>query len=198
LRHGETELNTKEVNAYRSWSDVPLDAKGFGQAKAASKFLKKYDIKAVVTSPLLRAFTTANIAAPSNVEIEQTRGLLPWHLGLFSGTSREKNEPALHLFITNPSVTVPNGESLADFENRQFIFFQRYLERARTVGLTLFVAHTSNAVALNNFLEGAESIEPEVGESVKPGGVGAIYFDGTQHYFESIFGEDEPAKFGGS
>jgi broad specificity phosphatase PhoE len=196
LRHGSTEAN--EQNLYRSWGDWNLDDIGVAQAKAAAKFLKVYDIKHVVSSPLLRAFTTANIVTPTDVDIEQTRGLLPWHLGLFSGTSRDKNEEALHLFIANPEVTVPNGESLEAFENRQFTFFQNYLERARKVGLTLFVAHTSNAVALNNFLEGGDSIEPEVGEAVQPGGIGAIYYDGKQHYFETIFGEEKPAEFGGS
>ena len=65
-------------------------------------------------------------------------------------------------------------------------------------GLTLYIAHTSNVTALQNFCEGMENIEPEMGESVKPGGVGAIYYDGEFHRVEPIFGQAEVAAFGGS
>jgi broad specificity phosphatase PhoE len=195
LRHGETEGNRE--NLYRSWGDFDLNDKGVKQAKEASKFLKQFKFKRVLTSPLLRAFSTANIVTPQDTKIEQTRGLLPWHLGVFSGMQRDKSEEALRLFIRNPGIEVPRGESLLNFENRSFVFFQHSLNEARN-NLTLFVGHTSNCTALNNFLEDEDTIEPEMGDSVQPGGIGAIYWDGKQHSFEVIFGNEEPAKFGGS
>jgi len=39
-------------------------------------------------------------------QIEQTRGMLPWHLGLFSGISRKDNMKALRLFVHNPEVCI--------------------------------------------------------------------------------------------
>jgi len=196
LRHGDTEAN--QENLYRSWGDWSLNDKGVEQAKSAGKFLKQFEIKRVLSSPLLRAFATANIVTPKDLTIEQTRGLLPWHLGVFSGMSRDKNESALRLFIKNPEVEVPRGESLINFENRQFVFYQRCLTEARDIGLTLFVGHTSNCTALNNFLSDEDTVEPEVGDSGQPGGIGAIYWNGKEHSFEVIFGNEEPAKFGGS
>jgi broad specificity phosphatase PhoE len=95
-------------------------------------------------------------------------------------------------------VQIPGGESLEDFEQRQFAFWKEALARARTTGLTLFVTHTSDVTALVNFTENNESVEPEFGESVKPGGVGAIYWDGKKHCLEPIFGGEEAAVFGGS
>lgn len=197
LRHGTTELN--EADCFRSWLDVPLSAQGIQQAKEAAKFLERYPIKQVICSPLLRAFVTADIAAaPHKVFVAQSRGLFPWRLGIFSGLSKKDYQPALRLFVQNPDVCVPQGESLADFENRQYAFWEKTLSNAREQGLTLYVAHTSNVTALQNFTEGMESIEPEIGESVKPGGVGAIFWNGKNHRVEPIFGTPELARFGGS
>jgi probable phosphoglycerate mutase len=198
VRHGETDLNAN--NAYRGWSDVPLNEQGKNEAIKIAKFLKNYQIKDIISSPLLRAFATASkIADEFNLEVIQQRGLLPLNVGVFSSLSRKDNEKAFHLFINNPNVTIPNGESLDDFETRQFVFFQYFLKKAReTSRLVVFVTHTSNSVALNNFLEGAESIEPEVGEAVKPGGILGIYWDGKNHSVEILLGKPDVAKFGGS
>jgi hypothetical protein len=117
---------------------------------------------------------------------------------MFSGIDRDQNNPALRLFVHSPYVVIPGGESLEDFEQRQFAFWKEALTNAQATGLTLFVAHTSNCVALVNFTEGNENIEPELGDSVQPGGIEAIYWDGAKHSVEPIFGGEEDAVFGGS
>lgn len=195
LRHGETEANAD--GKFRSWMDFPLNDAGLAQAHAAAKFLKQFPVKHCISSPLLRAFVTADICAPG-LMVYQHRGLFPWRLGIFSGLPKNENQAALRLFVANPEVCVPGGESLEDFESRQFAFWDTALTMARGAGLTLYVAHTSNVTALVNFTEGEHEIEPEFGDSVKPGGVGAIYWDGSKHRVEPIFGTPEPAKFGGS
>ena len=198
LRHGSTELNEK--GCFRSWVDIPLSDEGVEQAYAAARFLMKYPIKRILSSPLLRAFQTADVAAiPHNMLVYQHRGLFPWRLGIFSGLPKDENQEALRLFVQNPKVCIPGGECLEDFEERQFAFYANALKSAKSVGLTLFVAHTSNVTALVNFTEGgAPTQEPEFGDSVKPGGVGAIYFDGEKHRVEPILGTPEVAAFGGS
>ena len=197
LRHGETEANAE--GKFRSWLDIPLNANGIEQAKQAASFLAKFPIRHVISSPLLRAFVTADYAAaPHKLPVFQHRGLFPWRLGIFSGLSKEEYQPALRLFVQNPDICVPEGESLHDFEDRQFAFWEAALKMAEQNGLTLYIAHTSNVTALQNFCEGMENIEPEMGESVKPGGVGAIYYDGEFHRVEPIFGQAEVASFGGS
>lgn len=199
-RHGSTALN--EQDCFRSWTDVALSAKGEDQAHKMAQFLKKSypAIRRITCSPLLRAFDTAHVCgAALGVCPHETRGLFPWRLGIFSGLPKEDNQAALRLFVENPLVPVPNGESLDDFEGRQFAFWAPALEACHTAaGLDLFVCHTSNVTALVNFTEGGGSIEPEFGDSVKPGGVGAIYWDGKKHRVEAIFGEEEKAQFGGS
>jgi broad specificity phosphatase PhoE len=197
LRHGETELNRN--NCFRSWLDVPLDDNGMRQAHESAHWLKTQALKHVFCSPLLRAFVTADIAAaPHKLQVYQHRGLFPWRLGIFSGLDKQENQDALRLFVKNPTVTIPGGESLLDFENRQFAFWDAALKLARVKGMTLFVAHTSNVVALQNFTQDGEDLEPEDADTVKPGGIAAIYWNGKNHRVEPVFGRAEEAVFGGS
>jgi broad specificity phosphatase PhoE len=188
-----------EQNSFRSWIDVPLDAKGLQQAKAAAEWLSDKGIVNIYSSPLLRAFVTADIASrPHGLTVYQHRGLFPWRLGCFSGLSKKDNQAALRLFVRNASVAVPGGESLQEFEDRQYAFWGEALKRARAHGITLFVAHTSNLVALQNFTKEGDAIEPEDADTVRPGGIAAIYFNGKTHRVVPVFGQAEDAKFGGS
>lgn len=197
LRHGTTDLN--ESGCFRAWLDVPLAPEGILQARKAAQFLKKYPIKRILCSPLLRAFVTADIAAKyqgEGMQVFQHRGLFPWNLGVFAGRPKKEAQAALKLFVNSPQVTIPSGESLEAFENRQFAFYEAVLKEKS--GLTLMVCHTSNVVALQNFTEDERLGEPEDAETVKPGGVLAVYWDGKQHRAEPVFGKAEQAKFGGS
>lgn len=197
LRHGATDLNLGEQR-YRSWLDVPLAESGITQAKEASRFLSRFPIERILCSPLLRAFVTADIAAkPHKLHVNQHRGLLPWRLGVFSGRSKKDNQPALKLFVKTRTVAIPDGESLDAFEDRQFAFFEASLGKGDQP-LTLYVCHTSNCAALQNFTDNEAKGEPEDTDMVKPGGVLAVYWDGKLHRAEAVFGEAEPAQFGGS
>lgn len=197
VRHGSTTLN--QNNCFRGWAVVPLDDKGIEQAHKAARFLKTCPLKRIISSPLPRASSTAHIIAASHgLWVDETGGLLPWHVGMFGGLDRDQNNPALRLFVQSPYVVIPGGESLEDFEQRMFAFWKEGLANARATGLTLWVAHTSNCVALVNFSEGNETVEPELGDSVQPGGVEAIYWDGTRYWVEAIFGGEDEARFGGS
>jgi broad specificity phosphatase PhoE len=195
LRHGTTILN--ESNCFRSWIDIPLAQEGLQQARDAAQFLKKYKIKHVICSPLLRAFVTADIAS-QGLQVYQHRGLFPWRLGIFSGLSKDDNQEALRLFVRNPEVAIPGGECLMDFESRQFAFWEAALKMARKNGLTLYVAHTSNVISLQNFTTDSDAMEPEDKDTVKPGGVAEIYWDGKVHKIVPVFGQAEQAIFGGS
>ena len=193
LRHGEASSNKQGI--FRSMNDVPLTEAGMQQAKDAAKFLSKYPIKSIMCSPLLRAFVTADTVS-NGLLVQQHRGLFPWSLGVFTGLDREINKPALGLFVSNPSVTVPNGESLDAFSARQEAFWKASLNVAKTSGLILFVCHNSVITELDSLVRGEKS-DP-VGESVKPGGVAAIYWDGKHYRLEPIWGTAEPASVVGS
>ena len=62
LRHGESEWNAK--NLFTGWVDVPLNDKGWGEAKRGGELLKDAGVlpDVVHTSLLRRAIMTANLA----------------------------------------------------------------------------------------------------------------------------------------
>ncbi|NYI40487.1 phosphoglyceromutase [Demequina lutea] len=62
LRHGESEWNAK--NLFTGWVDVPLNDKGWGEAKRGGELLKAEGVlpDVVHTSLLRRAIMTANLA----------------------------------------------------------------------------------------------------------------------------------------
>lgn len=59
LRHGETDWNRE--GRLQGWTDIPLNATGKGQARAAQTAFHGAVIKNVCASPLLRARETADI-----------------------------------------------------------------------------------------------------------------------------------------
>ncbi len=61
LRHGETEWNAQGLS--QGNVDVPLNAAGLAQARAAAGLLRHRGIVSVVASPLARARLTAEIVA---------------------------------------------------------------------------------------------------------------------------------------
>lgn len=65
LRHGESEWNAK--NLFTGWVDVPLNEKGWGEAKRGGELLKDEGVlpDVVHTSLLRRAIMTANLALDS-------------------------------------------------------------------------------------------------------------------------------------
>ncbi|MBN9263091.1 MAG: histidine phosphatase family protein [Hyphomicrobium sp.] len=84
LRHGETDWNRE--GRYQGHADVPLNAAGLAQAKAAGEALAGAEITRIVTSPLVRALKTAAVVAerlerPLHVD----RGLIERSFGAFDG-----------------------------------------------------------------------------------------------------------------
>ena len=61
LRHGETDWNAQGVS--QGSIDIPLNATGIAQAKAAAEQMVGLGIRTIVASPLSRARVTAEIVA---------------------------------------------------------------------------------------------------------------------------------------
>jgi probable phosphoglycerate mutase len=194
LRHGETVLNAD--NRFRGLSNPSLDENGEKQAKAASKFLKGTPIKRIICSPFYRAHTTAKeVASNLGLDISQDGALFPLDVGFMTGEDKDKYRAILQFFVNNPHLEIPDGESLDDFEDRMAEFFSRELKAAEKE-MTLFVCHTSNIIALNNLIAGNRAIEPEMGDSVEPGGIMAIYGNNDEYATEVVFGGDKHSELG--
>ena len=195
-RHGSTLLN--ENNSFRSRMDPPLDDEGIKQAEqAAANILREgFEVKKIISSPLLRAVQTADIIADElDLDVEQDRGLISWDLGFLSGKSKDEYDEILDYFVDNPTKKVPEGESLDDLEKRTFDFFN---ESLKDDDLKIYVTHTSNVITVENLIHGNHDGRPESGEtSVEPGGTVGVYVDDSGKYStEILFGVEEDATFG--
>lgn len=85
MRHGQTDWNY--MRKIQGVSDIPLNDIGRLQAKAAADHLEKfYAVQAVYSSPLSRAYETAQICAtPFSLPVQKTDELLELKLGDWEG-----------------------------------------------------------------------------------------------------------------
>lgn len=196
-RHGSTILN--EDNKFRSRMDPPLDERGIKQAEAAAQNLRDegLEVKRIVSSPMLRAVQTADaIAEEFGLDVEQDRALISWNLGFLSGKDKDAYGPILELYVDNPKLVPPDGESLDTLEDRNFHYFDKELRKENK--LTVYVSHNSNCVAVNRMIDEEYKGRAESDDvSVKPGGTLGIYVDSEGNYsVEVLFGKKETAAFG--
>jgi probable phosphoglycerate mutase len=118
LRHGETPLSVER--RFSGIGDPELTANGVAQAEAAAARLsgKPYQVDVIVTSPLKRARTTAEIVAgrtgaPVTVD-ERLRetDFGDWEGHTFTEIQRRWPEE-LTAWLADPAVSPPQGESFA-------------------------------------------------------------------------------------
>jgi broad specificity phosphatase PhoE len=89
-RHGETDWNN--AGRWQGHTDVPLNPKGYTQARAIGEALKGAGLSAVVSSDLLRARETARVAAQvlGVPHAYEDPGLRERAFGPFEGLTREE------------------------------------------------------------------------------------------------------------
>jgi probable phosphoglycerate mutase len=121
IRHGETNF-VKEGRLSGRLPNVHLNEKGRAQAKALAEKLAQAPIKAVYSSPLERAYQTAEpIAQALGLEVVLRPGLIETDCGEWQGKSlkslrRLKLWRSLH---NSPSLfRFPGGESIAESQRR--------------------------------------------------------------------------------
>ncbi|MGH3835319.1 MAG: bifunctional RNase H/acid phosphatase [Pseudonocardiaceae bacterium] len=116
LRHGQTEHSAQR--RYSGRGDLPLTELGERQAAAAAARLSTMDgVAAVVSSPMLRARQTAKpVADALGVPVSVHDGLIETDFGAWEGLTfaeARERDPDLHTrWITDTSVTPPDGESM--------------------------------------------------------------------------------------
>jgi broad specificity phosphatase PhoE len=142
IRHGETLWNKE--GRIQGVSDIDLNDAGIEQARRLAFSLQGTAIGAVHTSPLKRAYRTAEIINSFHgKKIEVHSDLMEMDQGDFEGVSfkelmtREKE--FLRRWVTDPvSVRMPRGESLEELQKRAW----RPIEKMIAAGEdSLVVAH---------------------------------------------------------
>lgn len=138
LRHGETENN--RLGLVAGASDVPLNATGQAQARAAAQRLITSGIDAIWSSPLRRARDTADCVAQAlGLPVLVIPELAERNWGELEGRPRE---------LRQPGVTPPGGESLENFRGRTL----RGLQQIASSRLPLIVAHSGTFRVLGDWL----------------------------------------------
>ena len=146
IRHGQTELNRRQVLQGRS--DAPLNETGIAQAQQMAEALASVVFCRVFSSPLRRAVQTARIVAP-NVEPEMDERLIEMDYGPYEGTNLTALPPEVRTFfsdfIHNPA---PDGmEPLSSVKRRAGSF----LEDVK--GLEGNILISTHAIAMKGILE---------------------------------------------
>jgi len=122
VRHGETLWN--HAMRYQGHADIPLNERGYAQARAVARRLASERIDAVYSSDLQRARVTAEIiAAEHGLPVNTERSLREINFGAWEGLTREqisRRFPELSReWWSNPVGTrLPGGETLAEVAER--------------------------------------------------------------------------------
>ena len=189
VRHGATGAN--EDDAYRGWRQVPLNAEGKKEAKAAGEFLKGKDITKIITSDLRRAVdTTEIIQGILDVPMEDDPRLRAWDVGAFAGKSQKTHSAAFNAYLKKPDTEIPMGESMKEFSSRVSDLFDDVTKEAK---LPLLVTSSSVCLQLEKFAENKNPLgKPE--QTISPGGVMAVM---KNHECQEVFGKViRPANYG--
>ncbi|NQT48117.1 MAG: histidine phosphatase family protein [Chloroflexi bacterium] len=124
IRHGQTAWNEVHGERLRGRAEIELDDMGARQARATAMRLADWELAAVYSSPLKRAFDTASILAePHELQPQPSDGLIDIDYGRWQGLSLPEaaadDSQLYHLWLNSPHlVTFPNGENLEQVRKR--------------------------------------------------------------------------------
>jgi len=122
VRHGQTAWNKEEI--FRGRTDIPLDETGLRQAELAGLYFRGMEIHAIYSSPLSRAWQTAQkIAQFHNLQVEPLEGILDMSFGNWEGHPHQEirkiDSGTYRQWVESPQlVRLPGGESLDDIRGR--------------------------------------------------------------------------------
>ncbi len=136
-RHGETDWNHE--GRFQGWADPPLNATGRAQALDLSVALMAEELAAVYSSPLRRAYETAEVVAASRgLEPVTVDALREVDVGSWSGLTRAEIE---RRFPEQYARWVAYGQGWDDGET-----YEQMAERVVEALLELAAAHDGERV----------------------------------------------------
>jgi len=156
VRHGQTAWNREEI--FRGRTDVPLDETGMRQAELAAKYFIGMEIHRIYSSPLSRAWETAQkIAQLHNLKVEPLEGIIDLSFGNWEGHShkdiRINDKEIYRLWREEPHrVRLPGGESLDDVRVRAMASLEEVIRNHSGKTLVLVSHRVVNKVLICGIL----------------------------------------------
>ena len=144
IRHGETDYNN--ALRFQGQTDVLLNRKGIEQAERVAEFFRDIPLRAIYTSNLKRASTTAEIIGRvKGIEPQETDALREMSFGIWENMNskdiQKKYAKEWKDFFASPAnIKIPQGESMSDVQKRAYPEVQRILDEYPE-GDVAFVAH---------------------------------------------------------
>jgi len=147
VRHGQTDWNLE--GRYAGRIDIPLNNKGIEQAKIIREELKNIKFDKVFSSPLIRAYKTAQIICDNEIIkddriIERSNGELEGKL---------KTEITTEIDFNDPNERNYNIESIIDFRKRIKNFFDEITTNYEGKNI-LIVTHAGVGIYARCYFEG--------------------------------------------
>ena len=127
VRHGETEWN--KLGKFQGQCDVPLNKRGFAQARQTSRAVSLNQVFTIYASPLCRTMQTAEaISGPSQTSVIPMDGLKELDLGELEGITGPEMQadwPQVYAaWREDPAeLVMPKGESLKQLQERAWQTF---------------------------------------------------------------------------
>lgn len=146
VRHGESQGNYRGF--FQGWLDCRLTDEGIKQAELLASFLYSRGIQCIISSPLIRAYETAQIIARKcNIEtvirLEEFKELNCgiWQ-GLTKGQVKRIDPKQAYNFLYKPDkLKIPGGESLLELQKRAMQGFEKVLFYCKEKDNICIVAH---------------------------------------------------------
>ena len=152
VRHGQTAWNKEEI--FRGRSDVPLNDTGLREAELAAEFFRGLKIRALYSSPLLRASQTADkIAAVLSLKVEPLEGIIDMSFGVWEGRPLQEvkasdGERYLQWQEEPHRLKLPGGESLDEVRERSMVALETVIRRHAEEAVILVTHRVINKVIL--------------------------------------------------
>ena len=163
IRHGETDWN--KIKRLQGATDIPLNENGEAVAKATSEGLKDIHFDMIFTSPLKRAYRTAELVrGEREIPLMIDERIQEICFGDYEGVILKAEggnipDPDFVFFFTKPDKykTPPNGESIPELLKRTGEFLDELKHREDLQDKTILISTHGAAVrAMINNIEKCE------------------------------------------
>ena len=160
VRHGQTTWNV-EHRLPGQLPGVELNDTGRQQAKKLADALAVLPISAIISSPLERAYETAQIIMHGrNLDIQTDPDLMDTNIGPWAGQIIEelsKNDPSWKEYVRNPDIAPVGVETFPQVQQRVIASVERWRTHEEIGPYPVFVAHADVVKLLIAYYTGLEA-----------------------------------------